>query len=333
MNEPKISVIIPLYNAEKYIRECLISVLASKFKDCEVLVVDDCSTDNSLDIVKKLSPHFEGRLKILSTEKNSGGAGFPRNVGIKNAAGKYVAFVDSDDLILPSTLADFFKLAEYYQADVVFPDRHFIFHGEFKGGNDLKATFNGTIEALVDVPTLEPDDLRERINLYVGGKFTPWGKFYRRDFLLENNIEFPQVKFSEDNVFNLKCICLAKNYLCVPHVMNIYRIREGSTSRKTLSSREGVKLWLGVLTNGIVSVSKFMNEQIFFQQNPDYRRVVLKFFINKHFEMIKDLFQDVPNHEVQEIFFDELQNPELNSTGKNLVAAYLYTETALRSLN
>ena len=83
MDAPKISVIIPLYNAEKFIRECLISVLASKFKDYEVLVVDDCSTDNSLAEVKKLLPHFNGRLKIFSTEENSGGPGVPRNIGIK----------------------------------------------------------------------------------------------------------------------------------------------------------------------------------------------------------------------------------------------------------
>ena len=119
MHEPKISVIIPLYNAEKYIRQCLISVLSSKFKDYEVLVVDDCSTDNSVAEVKKLMPHFDGRLKLLSTEKNSGGAGIPRNVGMQNAVGVYIIFVDADDFILPTSLGDFFELAEEFNADVV----------------------------------------------------------------------------------------------------------------------------------------------------------------------------------------------------------------------
>ena len=108
MNEPKVSVIIPLYNAEKYIRECLISVLASKFQDYEVLVVDDCSTDNSLAEVKKLLLHFNGRLKIFSTEKNSGGPGIPRNIGLKNSVGKYVTFLDNDDLIIANALGKFF---------------------------------------------------------------------------------------------------------------------------------------------------------------------------------------------------------------------------------
>lgn len=128
MSEPKISVIIPLYNAEKFIRQCLISVLASKFKDYEVLVVDDCSTDNSVAEVKKLTAHFDGRLKLLSTEKNSGGAGVPRNVGIKNAAGKYVTFIDNDDMILPDALGNFFETAEFYNADVVHTVKNYVFY-------------------------------------------------------------------------------------------------------------------------------------------------------------------------------------------------------------
>ena len=83
MSEPKISVIVPMFNAEKFIRQCLISVLASKFADYEVIIVDDCSSDNSVAEVEKLLPHFNGRLKIIRMEKNSGGAGIPRNIGIK----------------------------------------------------------------------------------------------------------------------------------------------------------------------------------------------------------------------------------------------------------
>ena len=123
MNEPKISVVIPLYNAEKYIRQCLVSVLASKFQDYEVLVVDDCSTDNSVAEVEKLAPYFGERLKILSTDKNSGGPGIPRNVGIENAAGKYVTFIDNDDLFTTNALRDMYDAAEQTQADVIHAEK------------------------------------------------------------------------------------------------------------------------------------------------------------------------------------------------------------------
>ena len=334
MNGPKISVIIPLYNAEKFIRQCLISVLASKFQDYEVLVVDDGSTDNSVAEVKKLLPHFDGRLKIFLSEKNSGGAATPKNIGIKNAAGKYIIFVDSDDLILPTTLEKFFDAAEKFQAEVVHTEKFLSFDDTDKGDFKWEELSLKKYDAgeSVEVPTLEPKNLKERIERYCEGRFfwVPWGKLYRRDFLLKNKIDFPQMKTSSDMVFCFKCMCSAENYLRVPHVTNIYRIRKDSTSRRLLSSQEGVKMWLSVVTIGIESIDEFMNERKFFQQNPDCRCKALKFFIDKHFDMIKYLFQDVPSHEVQKIFFDELQNPELNPDGKNLVAAYLFAERALR---
>ena len=157
----------------------------------------------------------------------------------------------------------------------------------------------------------------------------PWGKFYRRDFLLDNAIDFPRMKFSEDMVFCFKCLCCAKNYLRVPFATNVHRINKNSVSKKILSSREGVKLWLGVVTVGLQSMNEFTGQLKFFRDNPDVRCDVLKFFIDKHFGMIKNLFQGVPAYDVQKIFYDELQNPALDSGAKNLVAAYLYAERAL----
>ena len=331
MNAPKISVIIPLYNAEKFIRQCLISVLSSKFQGYEVLVVDDCSTDGSVAEVNKLLPHFDGRLKIFSTEKNSGGAGVPRNVGIKNATGKYLTFVDNDDMLLPTALENFFDAAEEFRADVVHTTKSFVFRGDdFKRENlqlqsDDSDDFYGT-------PRLEPEELATRMKDYVDGKFfwLPWGKLFRRNFLLDNRIDFPRMQFSEDMVFCFKCLCLAKNYLRVPFVANIHEIRSDSASKKSMSSSEGVVRWLNVVTAGSKSLDDFMGEREFFRANPATRRAVLKFFVDKHFGMIKNLFQGLEPHEVQEIFFDELQNPALPAVGKNLVAAYLLAERALK---
>jgi len=333
LNEPKISVIVPLYNAERFIRQCLISVLASKFQDYEVLVVDDCSTDNSVAEVEKLLPHFDGRLKILQTETNSSGAGVPRNVGIRHAAGKYVTFIDNDDFILPTALGDLFDAAEKFQADVVHTVKAFLFNdtgGKMFSRADLQLQSDSSDDHF-ETPRLETDDLRERMKDYVVEKYfwLPWGKFYRRDFLLANEIYFPQVKFSEDMVFCFKCLCLAKNYLRVPFATNIHRISKDSGSKKILSSREGVRMWLGVVTVVLQLINEFTGRLDFFRDNPDIRHAALKFFVDKHFDMIKNLFQGVPAYDVQKIFYDELQNPAFDSHGKNLVAAYLYAERAL----
>lgn len=320
-----VSVIIPLYNSEKYIRQCLISVLASTFKAYEVIVVDDCSTDNSVAEVKKLLPHFDGRLRLLSTGKNSRGAGVPRNIGIKNASGKYVTFVDNDDMIMPNTLEDFFAAAEEFQADVVHSERFIIFKDI-----DLQTAKpridSGELQSeFVDKPTLESANLQERIERYTAGKFfwLPWGKLYRRDFLLENRIEFPQMRFAEDMVFCFKCMCLAHNYLRVPYVNNLHRIRDSSASREY-----NLKTWLIVTTKVAIIIEDFMRQQEFFRRNARLRHAVLKFVIDKSFSWIKALSEDVP-HEVQKIFYNYLQSPDLDSRGKDIIAAYLYTERAM----
>ena len=181
--DTKISVIIPCYNAEKFIRQCLISILASKFTDYEVIIVDDCSTDKTLAEVKNISEHFGERLKIISTKKNSGGAGIPRNLGIKNSVGKYITFVDNDDMIFPTTLQNFFDVAENFNADVVHTEKTFIFNdfgdGKFNRA-DLLLQSDEPHDSLVEEITVETKNLSERIEKYIAGKFfwLPWGKFY-----------------------------------------------------------------------------------------------------------------------------------------------------------
>lgn len=319
-----VSVIIPMYNAEKFVRQCLISVLASKFTDYEVLVIDDCSTDNSVDEVKKVLPHFDGRLKLLSTEKNSGGASVPRNVGINHAVGKYLTFVDSDDMLVPTALGEFFKLAEKFQADVIHTEKFLYFREE---AEDKSFKLDFTTENLIEEPQLESAELGERIRRYITGEFfwSTWGKFYRRELLIKNKILFQHMQLSEDMIFCFKCLCLARNYLRVPNVTNIYRLREGSMSHKNLNPSEGIKRWLSVVTSGTSNLDKFMGEQSFFQQNPEAQRAVEKFFLGTHFKMI-NLFPSMPAHKIQEIFFDALQSPELDEHGKSIVAAYLYAE-------
>ncbi|MBR6014426.1 MAG: glycosyltransferase family 2 protein [Selenomonadaceae bacterium] len=327
---PKISVIIPCYNAEKFIRQCLVSVLSSKFTDYEVIVIDDCSTDKTISEVEKFSSSFDGRLKILSTQKNSGGAGIPRNLGIKSATGKYITFVDNDDMILPTALGNFFEVAEEFNADVVHTEKHFAFY-DFGNGNfekkDLLLQSDEPLDSLTNEIISETNDLNERINKYVEGKFfwLPWGKFYRRSFLLNNEIKFPQIKFSEDMFFCFKCMCLAENYVRVPFVTNIHRIRHDSTSKKYVESSEGVQEWLGVILPLIEKVDDFMNTNDFFTNNPAYHQSVLKFFIDMHFKFIQSLFNGVQVHEIQRIFFDKLDKQNYQQS-KNILLAYLCTK-------
>ena len=329
MDAPKISVIIPLYNAERFIRECLISVLASKFKDYEVLVVDDCSTDNSLAEVRKLLPHFDGRLKIFSTEENSGGPGLPRNIGIKNSSGKYITFIDNDDMILPDALENFYALAESYGADVVHTEKYFYCVNEFDGKH-LDVCYMAEKEKLVSAPTFVPVDLDYRMWHLIYGKWhcIPWSRLYRREFLLENKIDFPaRIQFGEDFVFFVKCLCLAEKYLLVPHVTNLRRLVAPSGSHVHFdTAEEAARSLLKILTVKAAAVDEFICGLEFFKANPACRQDVLKFCISVELRLLKDFFGRMPPHKVQEIFLDALQNPALNPRGKNIFTAHLCAE-------
>ena len=321
----KISVIIPMYNAEKYIRECLISVLASKFTDYEVLVVDDCSTDNSLAEVKKIMPHFDGRLKIFSTEKNFCAPGLPRNVGIKNAAGKYIVFVDADDMILPDALGIFFDAAEIYKADVVHAEKWFAFNRTFDGKN-LKQ-----IHLKSDGDEIKVADLRERMRRFINENFAygPCGKIFSRELLIKHEIFFQKMRYAEDKIFNFKCAALAERYVFIPHALNIYRVGTSSTSRVSMGLNELVRTWLGILLECLGDIAEFMSRLEFFRADPVLRREIFKSWIEYDYTLTRNISETVAAHDLQKALFNELQNPELNPTGKNIFTAYLCTEKFL----
>ena len=332
MTVPKVSVIIPMYNAERFIRQTLISVLASKFTDYEVLVVDDCSTDSSVAQAEKLLAHFNGRLKIFSTQTNSGGAGVPRNVGMKNSSGKYIYFLDADDFILPTALGDLFDVAEKFQADVLHTEKFFAFNDRGESSfrrEDLTLRREETGEA-VTMPTFEPDDLRERIRRCIEGRFI-WmscGKFFRRDLLLENKIEFPNMPLAEDLIFTFKCLLCAKNYVRVPFATFIYRLHRSSASKRMATLQDGVKTWLSLITNGLSLIAKFMDEHALFGY-PDTKHLALEFLVQSYFCFIEDFLKRLQPHELETIFFDEMQNPALSPHGKDILLAHMCTKRTL----
>lgn len=116
-SNPAISVIIPMYNAKKYIQQAVDSVLNQTFKDCEVIIVDDCSTDGSYELCQSLYSKSR-RVEIIHHTKNMG-VSIARNAGIRESKSKYVAFLDNDDVFLPHAMEVLYNNAEKHQAEVV----------------------------------------------------------------------------------------------------------------------------------------------------------------------------------------------------------------------
>lgn len=113
MKNPAVTVIVAMFNAQDFIADCLTSLLNQTFQDFEIIVADDCSTDSSLAVVQNFLPEFGDRLRILTLSKNSGHPGIPRNFALEAARGKYVCFLDSDDMLSENAPEDFFNVAKF----------------------------------------------------------------------------------------------------------------------------------------------------------------------------------------------------------------------------
>ena len=282
-NAPAISVVIAMYNTEKFIAQTLESLLAQTFQDFEVIVADDCSTDNSAAVVESMIPKFDGRLKLIRLKKNSGFPGLPRNTAMSNAKGKYIAFLDSDDFYKPDALERFYNLAEQYDAEVIHAEKYFTFDEE----NNEKGIITFQRDPYVTAPTFDTDNLGERIINFVNVRTLWWGinKLFRRDFLIKNNIKFPSdITAWEDLVFTYHCILRAEKYLRVPDIVYCYRIRQGSLSHKGRDAFEMVSNLIGSMK----AMDKIMEKTPFVVQNPYLRYRFTDWYVQGRLRVIRD---------------------------------------------
>ena len=324
-NIPAVSVIIPMYNTEKYISECLQSLLYQTLENIEVIVVDDCSTDNSLAVAENFIPAFESKNKKLLTitlKPNSGCPGIPRNIALNYATGKYIYFMDSDDFLDSNALEDFYKVAEEFNADVVHAKRYF----EYKEiGGKFISEFSFS-DSVTRQPTLETSDISQRMSNFIEKKYHSmiWGKFFRREFLMENDIKFPALTISEDFIFSFMCLACAKNYVQIPFIGYHYRKRVGSVSN---SSATTVKASLNLL-EGVYVLDTFMKRQNFFIENPKYQYLVLDIFNQMFSDLIVKHIFFTKNLEPEEIYnFYSKEIFSLNPQKNIPLTAYLFVST------
>ena len=205
---PKVSVIIPVYNTEKYLEKCLNSVCNQTLKDIEIICIDDCSTDNSLNILKEYASKDE-RIKLIEFKENKGAA-VARNIGIKEAQGEYIGFVDSDDY--PETELFYEKLyniAKEKNADIT--------KGSYK---DSKTDF-------ID-ETINQRIKKDKNNFCS----TYCSAIFRNSLIKENNIFFPELRDMEDPVFAFNCALKANKVEVVPDCNLIITKREDSITSK-----------------------------------------------------------------------------------------------------
>ena len=215
----KVSVIIPVYNAEKYIRKTLDSVLAQSFRNREILLVENGCEDQSTEILREYKEKYD-EIRLISCADR--GAGAARNAGLEQAAGEYILFVDADDY-LPDTgiLENYVKAAEQTGVDVVISN-----YARLWEERVLPAVKHSTFS----VYSPSSEEFRFQGFFGTGTLSYVWGRLYRRAFLVQNQITFADLTYAEDKLFNMECYICKARYLFLEDVGYMYRRNKDSIS-------------------------------------------------------------------------------------------------------
>lgn len=215
---PIISIVIPVYNTEKYINQCLQSLLQQSFQDFEIICIDDGSQDNSLNILKKFST-FDNRITVITQQPK--GAGAARNIGLSLAKGKYISFLDSDDFFEYNYLETMFSLINKNLADIAIC------------GYNVYDDKKGKITSFVEVPQLYKNKVFLSKSLadciFTITNPNAWTKMYNRKMLINEKITFEELQSANDITFVCMAFAVSKKIVFSDKRLINYRInRDGA---------------------------------------------------------------------------------------------------------
>lgn len=249
----KLSIIVPVYNVERYIEACINSIISQKFKDFELILIDDCSTDRSASICEKFKKK-DNRIKFINNKCNIGTAS-SRNKGIEIARGEYIGFVDSDDTIEYLMYYKMIKIAEKDSSEIVAVEisntNNKIVMNNFKNlleKNEIKKTFEDTLSASKTVMAYP----------------SVCNKIYNKKFIDSLNLKFDKnLVYAEDLCFNIKAILRASRMSIIKEILYNYRLDNlNSVTKKDNEKRirleiKSMKKTLEILESEIIDRSVY----------------------------------------------------------------------------
>lgn len=225
---PEVSVIVPAYNTEAYIKRAIDSVLSQTFENFEIIVVDDASTDGTVQVLKGID---DSRLKLFCQPQN-GGAGAARNRALQEATGDWIAVLDSDDWYAPERLERLLAFAKENQADMVADDLYIIEDGEAEPRTTMIKYHDPTITEVLDIDPIAfvLSDIEGKKGLELG--FSK--PLFRRQLLVDHNIAYkPEIKVSQDFWLDLDCLVRGAKFLLLPEPYYYYLSRDGALTTGT----------------------------------------------------------------------------------------------------
>lgn len=289
MNNVRVSVIIPVHNTERYLKKCLESVINQTFKDIEIIVINDCSSDGSLQIIKQYR-NKDSRIILIDLKTNAG-IGFVRNEGLKIAKGKYVTFIDSDDWIANDYVRVLYNKIEKYQYDVVSPN--FFEYNEntkmFSDGQQPQCFYNLNISHI---------RLKQKFLYFEGTHYLR--KMFNMQFLKRHNIKFAIDDF-EDVLFIWEVLLNTNKFMFIDkklyyyrtNVKNsfIYNLKEESTFYATMN--------LALKIKELILSKRHLYEHF----KPVLNSFIMNRFLSSAGKISKCFLKEYPDF--KKIFFDD----------------------------
>lgn len=266
MSELKVSVILPIYNCEKYLSQCLESVVNQTLSEIEIICVDDGSTDNSYKIIEEFAKKDS---RVVPVHQENGGAGAARNNGLRRARGKYLSFLDSDDFFESDMLEKAYDCAEKYGADFVMfkSDQYFEEENSFK-----------SVPWVLRYPELPPYQPFNRravtTNVFKVCVGWAWDKLYNREFVLKNNLLFQEQRTSNDLLFVFSALAIAKKMAYVDKTEVLAHQRRDSSESLSKTREKSWHCFYDALT---ALKNRLISEGIYHELEKDYINYALHF--------------------------------------------------------
>jgi glycosyltransferase involved in cell wall biosynthesis len=261
MSSIKISIIIPIYNVEKYLQKCLESILNQEYKNIEVLLVNDGSTDSSGEIISKYAD-VDSRIKVIN--QDNGGLSVARNSGIKEATGYYIWFVDGDDWIAEGAIN--------YLVEKIQEDEYDLISFSYVEYQEEQNVFSKSKNVQLIEAKSGIDFIAQSNHFFTGA----WCYLYKSVFILSNELVFKPNQIHEDDYFNLECFGRVGKICKLPQALYYYRIRANSlttaVSSSALKNRINSYLALIDLCNTISDLEVHFLKK----KSQDYKNITVK---------------------------------------------------------
>ena len=214
--EVKVSVIVPVYNSEAFIRQTAEYILGQSLKDIEIIFVDDGSTDKTREILEEISK-TDDRVKVLHQQNSFAGAA--RNYGFRESSGKYLVFWDADDIFLPEALEKMYDKIVEDDADIcICPADYY--------DNETGKVLKNNVYIKYDMIPEKTPFLKKDVEdvLFNFSTNVPWNKMYKRELIIDNNLEFQQIQRANDNYFVMTAFFYANRFTYIKESVIQYRI-------------------------------------------------------------------------------------------------------------